>query len=505
MSKSRYDLGEEASWDGLEPDEVELHHRRLTQEKPPEFPLIDTCRRDNGGILPLDELFYLTEDAADVLQNFISFVPAAGAASRFFRPLDTLSAFLVQGDYEHVRIELQRLKQADTLRLPLFYNVRELIESGGDVSDAKLDEESSSSLGLFPFPKALHPCVLDEYSFLALKIAEHRAIGDLAKQVYVIPHRSSRLFRHRASAHDAFRQTLFFEQRGSLCTVRLLLNGEPYRDSNNCMSVVPAGHGMLTRLFPRVRKSVRAHSAFIRNVDNVMGGAEQPLEVCRSFLRLHHFILTQVVAVRAALRRRQLDKAEAVARDIVISVLRRKPPSRALWYVLKELFHTERAVADGAEEVEQLVALYARPVNTLGQVANNGKDVGGVPVFVRWRGKRIKVCLEIPHMHADDVKNFAQDLQRATHFNPVFVACELAADYDVCSSPFWLAARKTYAGEEVMYHETLLYEMLGNSYYCNALFVEVPRGVFNPHKCITDARDKRIEDWHFSHRDMPSW
>ncbi len=505
MSKRTYDLGEEASWDGLDPEEVRLHHRRLTEEKQPAFPIIDTCRRDNGGILPLDELLYLTDAATNVLHNFIALVPAAGAASRFLRPFDKLAKLIKEGDYKAVRAELRRLKKAEMLRLPLFYSIRELIKSGGDVDDATLDEERSSSLGLFPFPKAFHPCVLEDYSFFAFKIAEHRAIGELEKQAYIIPERSGRLFRSRASAHYAYDDTMFLEQKGDLCTVRLLPDGKPYRDNNNCVSIVPAGHGVLTRLFPHIKAQVKAHSAFIRNIDNVMGGAEQTVEVCRSFLRLHHFIITHVQKIRSALQRKKLDRAEQLAHDIIISVLRRKPPANALWFVLKELFHSERPAADAETDRQNLRTLYARPVNTLGQVPNNGKDMGGTPVFAKCNGKRIKVCLEIPHMREGDVANIARNPERATHFNPVFAACELNTHYDTHTSPFWLAAHKTFAGQKVMYHETLFSEVIGNSLHCNTLFVEVPRCIFNPHKCITDAKDRRSDDWGFSHRDFPSW
>ena len=505
MSRRRYDLGEEASWDGLDPDEVELHHQRLTEEKQPLFPIADTCRRDNGGILPLDELLYLTDTAEEMLGNCVALVLAAGAASRFLCPLDKLTRLIKSGDYTSARAELQRLQQADMLRVPLFYSVREMIERGKDVEDEVFDEERTSSLELFPFPKAFHPCVLEDYSFFALKIAEHRAIGKLDKQIYVIPERSSRLFKSRASAHFAHEETMFLEQDGSLCTIRLLLDGKPYRDSSSNISIVPAGHGVLTRLFPRIKERTNAHSAFIRNIDNVMGGAELPLETSRSFLRLHHFVLTHVQKIRNFLQHNKLDLAEQLARNIVISLLRRKPPANSLWCVLKELFHSDRLPADAQQDSHNLCQLYARPVNTLGQVPNRGKDMGGTPVFTKWQGKRIKICLEITHMRKEDVDNIVCDPQRATHFNPVFAACELDAHYDTHTSPFWLAAQKTFAGQQVMYHETLFSEVIGNILHCNALFVEVPRVVFNPHKCITDAKDRHLEDWGFSHRDLPSW
>ena len=63
--------------------------------------------------------------------------------------------------------------------------------------------------------------------------------------------------------------------------------------------------------------------------------------------------------------------------------------------------------------------------------------------------------------------------------------------YETDKNPFWLVSCKSWKNENVYYHETLLYELLGNSEYANIVFVEVPRLAFLPHK-ILDATSLKV-------------
>lgn len=498
---------EEAAQIGLDLDLIDLHQHRIKEiSHQPTFPIVDTCRLDNGGILPLEKLY--VRDQGDIADEFTAFVPAAGAASRFFRPLHKITDYLYSRDYNKLRAELLRLKNVGALDWPLLRNVRDLISLNIYAPDSFLDTERSNPAGLIPFPKALHPCVLEDTSFFAVKIAEHRAIGALAGQVYVIPARFTGLFTDRVSKHNAEGEVLTMEQGPELSTLRFTANGEPLREKDGALSPVPAGHGVLTSLFARVEKRTGAHSAFIRNIDNVMGTQKEALEVCRKVMRFHHFVLIHIDKIRLDLENKRLDAANTVAREITERVLRRVSPHTDmregdLWYLLAELFHTDVPITE--RNPDRLIALYDRPVNTLGQVRNTGKDTGGVPVFIDWQGQKVKICLEMPHMTEGDIKNMISDHHRATHFNPVFVACELNADYVQKDNPFWLLAKKFYRDQNAVYHETLLYETLGNSINCNVIFVEVPRIIFNPHKSMADAAGKRLSDWGIEPDSLVSW
>jgi hypothetical protein len=155
-------------------------------------------------------------------------------------------------------------------------------------------------------------------------------------------------------------------------------------------------------------------------------------------------------------------------------------------------------------------------------------DVGGGPVFVETPdGKKVKICLEMPHANPEDSIDFFGPRGKATHFNPVLVFFELRthkrafqesgteegeAMKNVASASqgrlvdfgqlfddrFWLLSKKEFQGTPVCYHETVLYELLGNSATTNLLFVEVPRTLFVPHKAIFDSmgQDRRSYGFH---------
>ena len=476
---------DEAEQLGLDRQLIALHLERVTGGQPPRLPIVDSCRLDNGGILPLLDSFN-----DDVSQQFIPFVPAAGAATRFTNIFAEVIDLFAKGNYQAVNNCLADFKKQGLLNCPLTKKFRQLITKSHNLSEQELAEQDMAEL--FPSPKALYPCVVDGASFLDLKLIEHQALGR-ARQVFVIPAGCQEKFTAASKNHDC--QISFLEQGMSLSTLRFSQTKRLVVRQNNKLSPVPAGHGVLTALFSKIKDC--APSAFIRNIDNIMGVNPQTIDVCKKFLAQHHFLLTSVQKIRHALRQRQLEQANAIAQRLHKRLLTSAPRSLTianadLWLTLHELFHAPLPTIGQADNLEQLLELYSRPVNSLGQVPNSGNDMGGIPVFVNYHGKRIKICLEIPHMTETDRHGLAKE---ASHFNPVFVACELDANYPQAQNPFWLLAEKKYRGEQVCYHETLLYETLGNSLYCNAVFVDVPRSIFNPHKTLNDAVGKHLADW----------
>ncbi|MFZ9521472.1 MAG: DUF4301 family protein, partial [Silvanigrellaceae bacterium] len=152
----------------------------------------------------------------------------------------------------------------------------------------------------------------------------------------------------------------------------------------------------------------------------------------------------------------------------------------------------------------------SRPLSVFGVVRKEVGDVGGGPVFAQLPdGTHVKICLEMPHASKEDAQEYFGNKGRATHFNPVLVFFELRTHQrSHTASPrsgrivqpgqlfdehFWLLARKEFVGRKVCYHETVLYELIGNSARTNVLFVEVPRTLFRPHKTLLDSlgQDRR--------------
>ncbi|MCX6128443.1 MAG: hypothetical protein NTX25_05180, partial [Proteobacteria bacterium] len=80
---------------GLDAQDIKIHQERITQGLQHRdqlfIPIEDTCRLDNGGIIPAR---YLQDLKNQKPEGFVAFIPAAGAASRYFKPLADFRAAL---------------------------------------------------------------------------------------------------------------------------------------------------------------------------------------------------------------------------------------------------------------------------------------------------------------------------------------------------------------------------------------------------------------------------
>lgn len=497
---------------GLDYEQMRTHAERignaLRAGAKPQLKIVDTCRIDNGGILPAGALNSVP--SAESPRDFLAFVPAAGAASRYSLPLANLLAALEGEQHADLDSAFDKLIAEGAANWPLPPSIEALIQTKARLSRVPRTElaELARDLNL---PKALMPCVKEGMSFLAMKVREHARIPALAGEVYVTPPGMPYAFQSALAKTDRPSKLPlhFLEQGKSLSTLRFNADGSLFLDPAGKPSAVPAGHGALADLFPAAGKlAPAAHSLFIRNIDNVMGTGAAALDATASFLSTHRRILLAVKEIRAALAADDFARAATSAESLLIDTpvrpltplqqinLAAAPSAdRVLWELQYRLFHTSPTPSTRA----RLVQLFLRPVNTVGQVPNTGKDVGGTPCFVEGVGDRTaKICVEVPHASEADKARFLANPLKATHFNPVFVAAEITAEADYYARnnrDFWLLSDKTYRGTKVLYHETVLYELLGNSDLANCTFLEVPRLVFHPHKTLADATNRHASHW----------
>ncbi len=501
---------------GLDYDQVASHAAKIREAATlgvkPLFPIVDTCRIDNGGIVPAGAFARVRAPVQELGgQGVAAFVPAAGAASRYSAPLSALIQALENNatDLDQRLADLIKEGAADW-HLP--ESVSELIR--GKRSLTKLGAEGRQQLARdLNMPKALLPCIKEGLSFLAMKVLEHASLDDLVAEIYVTPPGLERDFA-AALAEPEVRSRLpvhFLEQGMLLSTLRFKPDGDIFLDAEGQPSPVPAGHGALAQLFPAAGALAKtAHSLFIRNIDNVMGTTAEALAATHSFFATHAAVLATVRGIRRSLTASQLGHAAKLAETLLLDAGARpltpaeaaalatcgNADERRLWELQFRLFHA--SVSALSEGRTRLLELYRRPMNTFGQVPNTGRDVGGTPCFVRHGGETPKICVEVPHVSDADRRDFLANPERATHFNPVFVTAEITADADYYSRrnrDFWLLSQKNYRGHPVVYYETVLYELLGNSDLANCMFVEVPRLVFNPHKTLADAVGRSRKDW----------
>src|SRR5688572_10221031 len=96
----------------LDVHDIQIHQQRITEGVKNRddlfIPIEDTCRLENGGILPPRYLHQVHREKA---HGFVAFVPAAGAASRYFKPLTDLHAALEKQDFPRIAQEHQKLRQ----------------------------------------------------------------------------------------------------------------------------------------------------------------------------------------------------------------------------------------------------------------------------------------------------------------------------------------------------------------------------------------------------------
>ncbi len=475
---------------GLNGNEILTHQARIKEviltQKRPLFEVRDSCRLANHGILPLPNS---QNDTPTWGQGVAAFIPAAGAASRYAQGIFTLVDAIEQGDRAKLLVALSDLKAKGAQSWPLPHSIRRLFDAMP--TEPELKASALALLEQLKAPKALMPCVMEGTTFLQVKGLEHQKMPGLEGEIYITPPGKIPEFRKQLPTAK------FLEQGTKLSTIRFNRDATPFREKDGKLSIVPAGHGALAQLFPEVKKLYpKADTLFIRNIDNVMGANQEALQACRSFLTFHRQLLTALSKIRQGLKSSNSPLAESGAQEIThLTQLEQKagePLETLLTRIQKSVFHTPQA------ELKDLRKAYDRPLNFLGLVPNTGKDVGGSGVFCKWGDTYAKVCLEVPHASEQDVTKFFKDPSKATHFNPVFCAVEITSDsayYAKLNNDFWLLAEKSYLGSPVLYHESVLYELIGNSAFANTVFVEVPRSVFNPHKTLSDGSDKSLKSW----------
>lgn len=492
------------------------------------FDIQDACRIDNGGIIEsgTDLNHLVARSGLNDRREFIAFTPAAGAASRYLEPLKGITNVVSGGDIDRQGFQdFLALLPEGAADWPLPENLERFIKSGPDSQFT--EQELASLFETVLWPKALYPCNAKGQTYLDAKHLENLAFKSsgipIRAEVFVAPTGRAGLF--SSSAPVGSLMTLprtVLEQSGALNTLRFAVDGSPIIESDGRPSIVAAGHGALVQLFSEVgEKYPEADYLLIRNIDNVIGTRTDSVTAVSDFCRTASAVISAVDVIRAKLGANDAiddDPAyDAFARAVgFLEGLGRGPApmlagkhddaslvstqERLIW-IQAHVFHSSEAMeilshlkATGDYKSE-LKRLFSRPVNVLGQVPNLGNDVGGTPVFVvRPDGVREKLCIEVVHAQREAVDEILRRPEKATHFNPVFVASELKnlEVYDQ-EHPYWACVKKRHRGLEVCYHESFLYEILGSSSLSNVVFLEIPRLLFNPHKTLSDAASSRIE------------
>ncbi len=490
---------------GLDPVVI-LNHFSFVKEQlkkgyTQKFKIIDTCRLDNGRIFPEDWLSHEMTNTQDE-EDIVAFVPSAGAASRYSKPIQDLHLYLLLEKKEELLHTISDFKKSHWI-LPS--EINDFIKNFRP--ENKISQEAINLIGnIAKNPKGLFPCSRQNISFFQMKCMEHRALTSLCGEIFIVSPEFLPQIKNNIQEFTSLKDTKAFKtsllvQDFDLATVRFDHKAFPITDDQGLLSVVPAGHGALVKKFSEVKKKFpNAQSLFIRNIDNIGGLNKSFLKTSAQFLKTHQTLLKKIKRIRTFLKENNLKKAADESLPLLKTTgnhlydgniklfceTLKNPWEKILWKTLFLVFQLPFHMKS-----QGLLSLFLRPLNTMGQVPNEGKDIGGTPVVIEKDGHHIPICLETPHAYEDDLSNFLSNSRKATHFNPVFLATEIIdnaeATYKVKENPFWILSKKLWRDQEVYYYETILYELLGNSELTNVTFIELPRLVFCPHKTLDDT------------------
>ncbi len=469
---------------------------------PPEHARLERPCSPGDGIARLDapriEGLIARHAAASAAGRVSAFVPASGAASRMFK--DLLAARELPGELAPAEVAAlgdpaaARALAAWVEGLPRFAFEPELARAvaARGLDPARLRAEgpwrplldallapdgldyAARPKGLLAFHRAAEGVrtAFEEHLVESATLARD-AGGACRLHVTVSPeHRTGfEALLAGAGAHHAARLGVrfdvgFSEQHPATDTLASALDGGPFRDARGALLFRPAGHGALLRNLEEAGGDL----VFLKNIDNVAVDAMKG-ETYR-WSRALVGLADELAARAHALRARLDDPADAGA------------AADAARFVAGEL--GEAAPADR----EALAALLERPVRACGMVPNTGEPGGG-PFWVRGHDGRVTRQVVESAQVAPDPDQRAI-LARATHFNPVFIACalrdrrgrvhDLARFVDERTA---IVTRKSAGGRDLLALER---PGLWNGAMAgwSTVFVEVPLAVFNPVKTVLD-------------------
>jgi hypothetical protein len=258
----------------------------------------------------------------------------------------------------------------------------------------------------------------------------------------------------------------FSTQHPSTDSFAVTLTGEPFLLGDGSLLFRPGGHGALIENLA----AIHADIVFVKNIDNVVPDhAKADTYLWR---RVVGAVLLEtqgrIFAALGSLERGEAEAVESAAKLLV------------------EL--GVDVAGGGALSRETAIDLLDRPLRVCGMVRNTG-DPGGGPFWVLLDGRQSAQIVETSQVDTTDSAQ-REILARATHFNPVDLAC---APLDRRGRRFEL---RRFIDEEAVFIvekskdgrplKSLERPGLWNGGMArwNTLFVEVPLSTFNPVKTV---------------------
>jgi hypothetical protein len=393
-------------------------------------------------------------------------------------------------------------------------------------------------------PKALIPVTFEGETFLTLKLFEQKFLFPSYKNVFIAPPGFKKNFETKIKEVLKTPQNWFVtEQSKNLSTIRFCLDGKPFVDENGKYSPVSAGHGELLHVFDNLsQKYPKAHCVHIRNIDNLIGTSQERAQklfvLAEIFKNIRDCLEYSRFKIKKMIFNSKKKDHSSEITDLrfiksmfyLAHFLEKKEDKRirdrfhksqfstifcqTVFDIFKKIFYWQDLSHPCSDQDlwQHMLTLLERPLSVLGMVQKQSGDQGGGPVFARLPDEKIiKLCVEMTHISPVDLeKHWSPQSPKITYFNPALAFFELRTHTfmknkkerigkkvkfsHLFEEDFWLLSKREYKGIPVCYHETALYELMGNSAKTNLIFIEVPRLLFFPHKLYLNSvgRKRRL-------------
>jgi len=428
------------------------------------------------------------------------FIPASGAASRMFSPLQADPRVLAACR----SLEPSRPPDTAERELRLFLDKLEsfaffpdlenaLADAGHDLQQARANRDLELIIRYL-----LEPCGLG-YAYLPKGLLAFHAVADGARTPFVehlaeaallngldgtvalhftVSAEHLPLFRAQFAA---WRSTLeetygcrfavtYTTQKPSTDTLALAADGKPLRDADGRLVLRPGGHGALLENLNDLAGDI----ILVRNIDNVVPDVLKQANLVWTRLLAGYLLVVQEEQ-HALLKALHDQPDDPLVRELAVGFL------------------VDRLQADvsPAEDVGVLLDRLDRPLRICGMIPNSGEPGGG-PFWVRDdRGRVTRQIVEGAQIDRDNPEQ-AAILARSTHFNPVDMVCGVSdwrgRSYDLhrfVDEDAVIITTKMQDGREVRVLERPgLWN--GGMADWHTLFVEIPPAAFNPVKTVFD-------------------
>jgi len=415
----------------------------------------------------------------------IRFVPASGAATRMFQPLQGAS-----GDSGLARLvaDLDRFPFTPALAAALSRTGHDLasVRCSGDLAPLLAALLEPHGLDYAHHPKGLLPfhCygteVRTAFAEHLVESAQLVGAGNVARLHFTVSPEHLSLFeahleeccRELERRYQVSFEVGFSTQDPATDTLALGPDGEPLRDADDRLVLRPGGHGALLANLAQLDAQV----VLLRNIDNVVPDSRRG-----DNLRWDRVLAGLLLDLLSKQR-------------ILLEQLELRPGDAAICRQVQEFLGHELGREEVAEEeptTTRCADLLDRPLRVCGMVINHGEPGGG-PFWVRGRdGCLSRQIVEAAQIDRDDPGQ-AAILAAATHFNPVIMACAArdrdGRPYDLtrfADQEAAIVTGKTQNGQPIRILER---PGLWNGGMADWLtvFVELPESTFNPVKAVFD-------------------